>query len=55
MQATPGSVEVIRHLAFEDLGLFAETLSSPDWTVRYHEAGLEDLAAPLRSRPRSPG
>ena len=48
MQATPRRVEIIRHLAFEDLGLFAEPLSGPDWTLRYHEAGLEDLAAPLR-------
>ena len=47
MQATPRRVEIIRHLAFEDLGLFAEPLSGPDWTLRYHEAGLEDLAAPL--------
>ena len=48
MQAAPRRVEIIRHLAFEDLGLFAEPLSGPDWTLRYHEAGLEDLAAPLR-------
>lgn len=48
MPPAPRRVEVIRHMAFEDLGLFAETLSSPDWSVRYHEAGLADLAAPLR-------
>lgn len=48
MPATPRRVAVIRHLAFEDLGLFGEILSGPDWTVTYHEAGVEDLAAPIR-------
>lgn len=48
MPANPRRVAVIRHLAFEDLGLFGETLTGPDWAVTYHEAGVEDLAAPIR-------
>lgn len=40
-------VAAIRHLAFEDLGLFGETLSAAGWHITYHDAGLEDLAAPL--------
>ncbi len=37
----------IRHLAFEDLGLFGEVLSAAGWSISYHEAGLEDLDAPI--------
>jgi GMP synthase (glutamine-hydrolysing) len=39
---------VVRHLAFEDLGLFAGVLASRGWAVSFHEAGVDDLAAPLR-------
>ncbi|MCP5279755.1 MAG: glutamine amidotransferase [Thiobacillus sp.] len=40
-------VAAIRHLAFEDLGLFGDVFAAAGWQVTYHEAGLEDLAAPL--------
>lgn len=40
-------VAAIRHLAFEDLGLFGEVFAALGWPVEYHEAGLDDLAAPL--------
>jgi GMP synthase (glutamine-hydrolysing) len=40
-------VAAIRHLAFEDLGLFGEVLSAAGWSISYHEAGLEDLDAPI--------
>ena len=40
-------VVAIRHLAFEDLGLFGEVFAALGWPVEYHEAGLDDLAAPL--------
>lgn len=40
-------VAAIRHLAFEDLGLFGEVLPSLGWQVVYHDAGLDDLNAPL--------
>ena len=43
----PRHVAAIRHLAFEDLGLFHATLSAADWHITYHDAGLEDLTAPL--------
>ena len=35
---------VIRHLAFEDLGSFASVLSAQGWQVNYFEAGCDDLA-----------
>jgi GMP synthase (glutamine-hydrolysing) len=44
----PRRVAAIRHLAFEDLGLFAETLSASGWHLSYHDAGLEDLVVPLQ-------
>jgi GMP synthase (glutamine-hydrolysing) len=47
MQHPPRRVAAIRHLAFEDLGLFAEAFAAAGWSVTYHEAGLEDLTAPL--------
>jgi GMP synthase (glutamine-hydrolysing) len=43
----PRRVAAIRHLAFEDLGLFGEVFAALGWPVEYHEAGLDDLAAPL--------
>ncbi len=35
----------IRHLAFEDLGLFGPALEARGFTIRYVEAGVDDLAA----------
>jgi GMP synthase (glutamine-hydrolysing) len=34
---------VIRHMAFEDLGSLAEALNQQNYTVRYVEAGSDDL------------
>jgi GMP synthase (glutamine-hydrolysing) len=35
----------IRHLQFEDLGLFEDVLRGGGWAIRYCEAGLDDLNA----------
>jgi GMP synthase (glutamine-hydrolysing) len=40
---------VIRHVAFEDLGIFREVLAARGYAVRYLEAGVDDLAGPLAS------
>lgn len=37
-------VNVIRHLAFEDLGCFADVLAQQGFEVAYFEAGVDDLA-----------
>ncbi len=36
---------VIRHVPFEDLGSFADVLDRRGYQTRYHEAGMDDLAA----------
>ncbi len=38
---------VIRHVAFEDLGLFAAPLAARGWNVTYADAGIDDIAAAL--------
>jgi len=35
----------IRHVAFEDLGSFAQVLAGRGWRVAYRDAGVDDLAA----------
>ncbi|MEN3951322.1 glutamine amidotransferase [Iodidimonas sp. SYSU 1G8] len=37
-------MSVIRHLAFEDLGLFAAPLEARGWTIRIVDAGIDDIA-----------
>ncbi|NJN47203.1 MAG: glutamine amidotransferase [Candidatus Competibacteraceae bacterium] len=39
------TVVAIRHVAFEDVGSFAEPLRQRDYEVRYLEAGLDDMTA----------
>ena len=34
----------IRHVAYEDLGLFERTLDAAGYTLRYIEAGMDDLS-----------
>lgn len=45
MVSKPRRCIAIRHVAFEDLGLFAEVLAARGFTVGYREAPLDDLAA----------
>ena len=44
MTATAPTVAVIRHVAFEDLGIFQELLAARGCAVRYLEAGVDDPA-----------
>ncbi len=41
-------VNVIRHLAFEDLGSFSAVLQAQDYRINYYDAGVDDLS-PLKA------
>jgi len=43
---SPRTVLAIRHVAFEDLGLFAPFLEQAGWTISYRDAALDDLTGP---------
>jgi GMP synthase (glutamine-hydrolysing) len=43
--SNPKAVNVIRHLAFEDLGSFASVLEAVGYQVNYYDAGIDDIAA----------
>ncbi len=45
---TPRRVAVIRHMAFEDTGIFGEVLTQRGWTVSTLDAGIDDLADSMR-------
>jgi GMP synthase (glutamine-hydrolysing) len=36
----------IRHVQFEDLGAFAQTLQEAGYEIRYYDAGIDDLRSP---------
>jgi GMP synthase (glutamine-hydrolysing) len=42
-----GHAKVIRHVAFEDLGLFAAPLAARGWSIETVDAGVDDVAAAL--------
>ena len=39
------TVVALRHVHFEDLGAFEPVLAARGYTVRYHDAGVDDLSA----------
>jgi GMP synthase (glutamine-hydrolysing) len=41
----PKTAVAIRHVAFEDLGAFAPVLAEHGYAVRYHDVGLDSVAA----------
>jgi GMP synthase (glutamine-hydrolysing) len=45
---TPRRVAVIRHMAFEDTGIFGEVLAQRGWSVSTLDAGIDDLADSMR-------
>jgi GMP synthase (glutamine-hydrolysing) len=42
-----GLATVIRHVAFEDLGLFHAPLVARGWTIRTVDAGIDDIASAI--------
>jgi GMP synthase (glutamine-hydrolysing) len=44
-KTAPARADVIRHLAFEDLGGFADVLTRCGFEIRYFDAGVDDLSA----------
>jgi GMP synthase (glutamine-hydrolysing) len=46
MISTMKIAAAIRHVHFEDLGVFAQTLTENDYTIRYYDAGIHDLKSP---------
>jgi GMP synthase (glutamine-hydrolysing) len=47
MPASRPSAVAVRHVAFEDLGLFSALLDREGWTVSYCEASTGDLSDPV--------
>jgi GMP synthase (glutamine-hydrolysing) len=45
---TPRRVAVIRHMAFEDTGIFGEVLAQRGWSVSTLDAGIDDLTDSMR-------
>jgi len=43
-KTAPARADVIRHLAFEDLGGFADVLTRRGFEIKYYDAGVDDLA-----------
>lgn len=37
------TVVAIRHVPFEDLGILADIFAARSWTIRYVEAGIDEL------------
>ena len=43
------TVAVLRHLAFEDLGIFAPILEAKGLSVKIYDVGVDDIAEPINS------
>lgn len=43
------TVTVVQHLAFEDLGSFAEVLEDQGFTIQYRQAGVDELGSSVAS------
>jgi GMP synthase (glutamine-hydrolysing) len=44
-KTAPARVDVIRHLAFEDLGGFADVLARCGYEIHYYDAGVDELGS----------
>ena len=44
-KSAPARADVIRHLAFEDLGILADVLARRGFEIGYFDAGVDDLAS----------